>query len=193
MNLIGFNGKMGVGKSTAIQCLKRELEGTNTQVHLVKFAQPLYDIQEFVYNRISSVHKRQEDFTKDRKLLQWLGTDWGRDTISQTLWIDIWKAEVNVLNKLYPNDIIICDDVRFDNEAETIYSLNGSVVKITSHETEKRIDTKTGICNHASEAGIWNQYIDYEIENNGSISDFNNKLTRMYKEFGILPNNQRSK
>jgi hypothetical protein len=193
MKLIGFNGKMGVGKSTAIQCLRHELEGTNTQVRLVKFAQPLYDIQEFVYERIASVHRRSTDFTKDRKLLQWLGTDWGRDTISSTLWVDLWKAEVNVLNKLYPDDIIVCDDVRFDNEAETVLNTEGYIVKITSNKAEKRIDTKAGISNHASEAGICNDYIDYEIENNGSISDFNNELTKMYKEFGILPNNKRSK
>jgi len=191
MRLIGFNGTMGVGKSTAIECLKDELPA-NTRMKLVKFAQPLYDMQESIYRRIQTVHERPEDFTKDRKLLQWLGTDWGRDTISKTLWVDIWKAEVIKTRYLYPDTVVVCDDVRFDNEAEMLKSLGGVIVKITSGHAEKRIDTKSGISNHASEAGINPSFIDCEVENNGTRLEFLNKMTEVYKKYSILLYNTRS-
>jgi hypothetical protein len=195
MKLIGFNGSMGVGKSTAIKCLKDMLEDMihtdMPQVRLVKFAQPLYDMQEFVYRRITSVHKRSEGFTKDRKLLQWLGTDWGRDTISKTLWVDIWKAEVRVLQEVHPNDIVVCDDIRFDNEAEAFKAMGGTLVKLVSTSTAKRIDIHSGISNHASEAGIDPKYVDLTIENNGTLLQFLSDLTNMYKNIGFRANDER--
>lgn len=190
MKLIGFNGKMGVGKSTAIECLRDDLPAS-AKVKLVKFAQPLYDMQETIYRRISMVYERPGSFTKDRKLLQWLGTDWGRDTISKTLWVDLWKAEATKQSSLN-NAIVVCDDVRFDNEAEAIRSLGGYVVKITSDHADNRIDTKSGITNHSSEAGISPTLIHTTVENNGTRLEFMNKLTVLYQELGIIPNNKRS-
>lgn len=191
MKLIGFNGTMGVGKSTAIECLRDELPA-DAKVKLVKFAQPLYDMQETIYRRITSVYTRPENFTKDRKLLQWLGTDWGRDTISKTLWVDLWKAEAQKQGNLH-GAIVVCDDVRFDNEAEAIKSLGGVVVKISSSHAEKRIDTKSGISNHSSEAGIKPNLVDMTVENNGTRLEFMYKMTEVYQELGIFPNNKRSK
>ena len=195
MKLIGFTGGMGVGKSTAIKCLKDMLEDmihTDVpQVRLVKFAQPLYDMQEFIYRRISSVQKRPENFIKDRKLLQWLGTDWGRDTISKTLWIDIWKAEVAVLKQVHPSDIIVCDDVRFDNEAEALKSAGGTLVKLVSTATAKRIDIHSGISNHSSEAGVDPKYVDLTLENNGTLLQFLGDLTGMYKKLGFRANDEK--
>jgi dephospho-CoA kinase len=85
MKLIAFTGQMGSGKSTAVSTLR---EFADNPVHNIKFAQTLYDIQNYIYERIESVYKRPEDFIKDRKLLQWIGTEWGRGTISESLWVD---------------------------------------------------------------------------------------------------------
>jgi len=185
MKIIGFSGGMGVGKSTAIRALQDKVDSV---IYNVKFAQPLYDMQEFIYNRIESVHQRHESFTKDRKLLQWLGTDWGRDTISKTLWVDIWKAEVASIVERFPEAIIVCDDVRFDNEAEMLKSMGGVVIKITSAHSQNRIDTTSGIKHHSSENGISASFVDCEIENNDTKYQFENKITEVYKEFGIIPN-----
>lgn len=177
--LIGFSGGYGVGKSTAIQLLK-EAVSYGTPFRLVKFAQPLYDIQEMVYNRISSVYERPADFKKDRTLLQWLGTDWGRGTISESLWIDIWRAEAK--QRLGLNAMVVCDDCRFDNEAEAIHELGGIVIRITRDDGAKHAEGGTGIQNHASEAGLRACNIDYTIANNGSLEDFKNSLSKLYKQ-----------
>lgn len=174
MRLIGLNGGMGVGKSTAIELLRAQGE----TVSVVKFAQPLYDVQEFLYSRISSVYSRPESFVKDRKLLQWIGTDWGRETLSQTLWVDLWKAEVRRLSAT--GALIVCDDVRFDNEAEAVHALGGVVIKITSDRALDRITTANGIQNHKSEAGIRPSLVDFIIQNNCTLADFNTALCEVY-------------
>jgi energy-coupling factor transporter ATP-binding protein EcfA2 len=184
MHLLGFNGKMGVGKSTAIECLK-DLLPANSPVKLVKFAQPLYDMQEFIYRRISSVHERDASFTKDRKLLQWLGTEWGRGTVNENIWVDIWQKEVESASA---KSIVVCDDVRFDNEAETMARLGGTIVQITSNDSQNRIDTKAGIVQHSSEAGIDSRFIDFTVENNGTRLQYLDQLTALYKQLGLVPN-----
>lgn len=183
MKLIGLSGKMGSGKSTIVQCLKDiTLE---EKVLVVKLAGPLYDIQEYVYRRISQVHQRPESFIKDRKLLQWIGSEWGRDTIGTNLWVDLFRFEVLALHKKYPHAIIVCDDVRFDNEAEAIKDLGGKVVKVTSTLNEKRIDMAAGISNHQSEAGINLDYVDYIIENNGSKDELRESLYVLNSQYGL--------
>jgi ABC-type dipeptide/oligopeptide/nickel transport system ATPase subunit len=174
--LIGFNGGMGAGKSTAIQLLGKIAD---REVRNVKFAQPIYDIQEYAYQRIASVYQRPANFVKDRKLLQWIGTEWGRDSISPDLWLSIWREEVLRLQHLNPDALIVCDDVRFDNEAMALRGLGGKIIRIVADRAQER--TMAGIANHASEAGISAHYIDYLVENNGTVSDLNASLTYLYQ------------
>lgn len=168
MNIIGFTGKMGSGKSTAIKLLE---EVQHKDIILIKFAKPLYDIQEYIYSKISPVYQKPADFVKDRKLLQFIGTDWGRGTISESIWLDLWKAEVRHAREHNPDAIIVCDDVRFDNEAELIRSMDGKVVLITANNNEDRINSANGFKGHASEAGVSTEYLDFIIENNSTLED----------------------
>jgi hypothetical protein len=168
--IIGLTGGMGVGKSTAYQIIKDHFR----DVELIKFAGPLYDMQEMIYRRIAAVHKRPETFVKDRKLLQWLGTNWGRDTISETLWVDLWKAEAEQLQRYGIH--VVCDDVRFDNEADAIHAMGGIVIKITADTATSRITTANGIANHASEAGLSANKIDFSIANNGTLAQYEKDL-----------------
>jgi hypothetical protein len=170
--IIAFTGKMGVGKSTAIEEL---VEICNKEIKLIKFAAPLYDMQEYIYRRIAPVYTRGEDFIKDRKLLQYLGFEWGRQTIGETVWVDLWKSEVlRVLNR-GPKYLPVCDDVRFDNEAEAVKSLGGFVIQVTSSKTQDRI--KMVGAGHPSESGINKKYIDYIITNDGTIKELRDSLT----------------
>lgn len=185
--IIAFTGPMGAGKSEAIQTLRefRKQSGyiPDSNVILVKFAQPLYDMQEFIYNRVESVFQRPDDFIKDRFLLQWLGTEWGRNTIDKDLWVKLWVAAVQQIAKRNPSAVIVCDDCRFDNEAEVVKSVGGIIVKISTAKNGERIDTSRAT--HASEAGISFQYVDYLIENNDTLEHYKNQLTYLYNKLGL--------
>lgn len=172
--LIGLTGKMGVGKTTALAILSSYTENFNN----VKFAQPLYDIQEFIYSRISSAYDRPPDFNKDRKLLQFIGSDWGREVIDKDLWIKIWKKTVSQLPN---NSIITCDDVRYNNEAEAVRSMGGNVIEILSSKASSRISTTNGFFNHMSEQGISNNLINYTALNDGTLAEFHDKLKKVFE------------
>ena len=179
--IIGLNGKMGVGKSTAANFIQAR---SKQPIKLIKFAAPLYDMQEYIYRRISSIYTRNEDFTKDRKLLQWLGTEWGRGTIGESLWIDLWRSEVKTTLSSGYN--VICDDVRFNNEAAVIKELGGIVLNISSSLTNNRINTKTGIIDHSSEKSVDSKYVQSYIENNGTEKEFDEKIRVALTKAGII-------
>jgi energy-coupling factor transporter ATP-binding protein EcfA2 len=186
MHLIAFNGVMGSGKSEAIKTL-RELLGPERadNVVLVKFASTLYDVQEYIYGKIEPVYKRPADFVKDRKLLQWIGTEWGRG-IDQDLWVKLWHANVLQEASFNPDAIIVCDDVRFDNEAGLVKESGGVIVKLVCNFAQERITTANGIKNHASEAGIGPQYVDYIVDNNSTLESYKNSLRELYQRVGVI-------
>jgi len=59
-----------------------------------------------------------------RQLLQSLGTDWGRDMVSETIWIDAMRRMISDQSF----DVIIIDDCRFENEAQMVRDMGGIVV-----------------------------------------------------------------
>lgn len=175
--IIGFSGGMGSGKSTALKIL---VAAGLKNVELIKFAQPLYDMQEQIYRRIKSVYTRPEDFKKDRKLLQWLGTEWGRGTISESLWVDIWKADAT--QAMMQGFNVVCDDVRFDNEAKTIHDLGGIVIQLTRKDNTVKAEGGEGLLNHPSESGLTRGLVDYTIQNNGTLEEFSRVLKSVLLE-----------
>lgn len=179
MKLIGYNATMGAGKSTAVELLRQEYPSKT--VELVKMAGTLYRIQEYIYEQIAPVYIRPKDFVKDRKLLQWIGTEFGR-SLDVNLWVNLFAAQV-VASKA---DIVVCDDVRFDNEAEAIRNLGGKVIRIVSDKASARINTTNGIANHASESGIRTDLIDAQVPNNGTIEEFRQNLNTVYQILGVF-------
>lgn len=173
IKLIGLTGKMGSGKSTAIKFITKWAGRNKRDIKPLKFAQPLYDMQEYIYDRISPVYTRPDDFVKDRKLLQWLGTEWGRDTIRKTLWGDIFAEAFTTWSK---NEavIVVSDDVRFDTEAELIHKLGGKIIQLTRSSGDDV--THGGASGHASEAGINQKFVDFVVDNNGSLEEYEMRL-----------------
>lgn len=92
-----------------------------------------------------------------RWAMQSLGTEWGRDLISQTLWIDAWAKG------LEGKEFVVVDDVRFPNEVDAIKKRGGYLIRITGRGAE----IATG--GHVSETLELD--VDEEIENTGSIHD----------------------
>lgn len=64
-----------------------------------------------------------------RRLMQTLGTEWGRQAAHPQLWVNLAQNKVQRLKKSQPDlPGIVFDDVRFPNEKETIENIGGVVV-----------------------------------------------------------------
>jgi hypothetical protein len=123
-----------------------------------------------------------------RLLLQTLGTDWGRNTISQDMWIDyavrladllLWggfdyQRESGLVSRPGARaPFVIIPDLRFLNEFEKVSNAGGICIKIERDVNRSEV-ASAGIQNHQSEEEI-DQIprgeFDYIIENNGTLED----------------------
>lgn len=103
-----------------------------------------------------------------RKLWQFIGTEVGRN-VNENTWINLWYKEFKRVSSAYffiPNQIFICDDVRFPNEQDGLnalcYSEGFNVVKVFIKYT----GNKVVVPNHESEQHfeyLWRQ-ADYYIK-----------------------------
>lgn len=160
--IIALTGLQGVGKSTVMNIITNYYSTKSSESINLKFAQPLYDIQKLVYNRINRPNPN-----RDRTLLQDIGM-WGRNVINQDIWVDLWKEEVANIQKNSPGTLILCDDMRFDNEAKAVKDMKGIILKIeaTVETRAKRITLQN--TQHVSELGISPEYVDSIIYNDGT-------------------------
>lgn len=158
--LISFTGKMGVGKTTSANYLLKKLEQKRIACKIIKFAGPLYDMQKSIYDIAKLPHPKE----KDRKLLQYLGTEWGRQK-DENLWTNIFKKRVK---EAFEQDIIVLnDDLRFDNEAVTIDELGGHIILVEGHDHH---NPETIISqDHKSEQGISRHLANFKIANSGTV------------------------
>ena len=161
--IIGISGPAGSGKDTAAKLIKSLLPAMDYQ--LTSFADPL----KIMLSKGLGITARQlygdEKEVIDprygctaRHMMQTLGTEWGRNTIDQDIWV---KSLENRINTLGGNWII--PDVRFESEANFIRE-NGILLNI--------IGRKTLDHNHKSESGIYMQDGDVIIPNSRELEHF---------------------
>ena len=109
-----------------------------------------------------------------RKLLQTVGTDICR-ALDKQVWIRLTMYEITMNKEHGGCNKFVVSDIRFDNEAEFIHNLLGSVWCVTS--TRGEYDT------HSSEKGVDEKYISCIIANNGTMEELREGVKRVYKQF----------
>ena len=159
---VAFIGKMRSGKDTAAEFLLER-----SRAAIIKFADPLYDMQEAIYTIADLPY---DENTKDRRLLQLLGTEWGREK-DPDLWLNIFEKTVNSCKNLN----IICTDCRFPNELALVKRLGFTTVKIITKD-EIRMARGATNTNHESERHIDEMQADIDIYNIGTLEDFKQKI-----------------
>jgi hypothetical protein len=99
-----------------------------------------------------------------RRILQTLGTEWGREQILDEVWVRCWQAQAS------RHDNVVTDDVRFLNEARAVKAMGGQMWKIVRPSA-----VHDGM--HASEGGLdgWDGF-DVVIHNDGSLEEFRRKI-----------------
>ena len=146
-----FVGKAGAGKTYSANYLIEIYDFIQS-----KFAFPVYGI----------AHDYFKMEGKDRKLLQFLGTDIGRDQINQNIWVDRFKEDIQIVTETFRNLYnkgvkFVSDDVRFSNEHEILKSMGwiGLYLDVTDEERIRRLTGRDGdaqltTLNHSSETSI---------------------------------------
>jgi len=143
--LIALTGAKGVGKSTYAEFLAGE-NGT-----VLSFATPIkHMLKAIVGNEYVFGNKKNEEThlgVTGRVLLQTLGTEWGRETIDQDIWVKCMKHILTDAMFAEYSPVVI-DDLRFENEAKMIREFNGEIWHIDRKNFTPSND------NHISEAGV---------------------------------------
>jgi len=158
--IVGITGAAGSGKSTAAKELIR-LGWVN-----VKMAGPLKDMMRDIgltYDHIEGALKEVPcDMLAGRTpryAMQTIGTEWGRDIMGKDFWVGI--AESRVRERLEWGLDVVIDDIRFQNEADMVRRMGGTVVGLKG---------RGGIMSdHASESGI---DADFYITNDKPMDQF---------------------
>ncbi len=96
-----------------------------------------------------------------RRMMQTLGTEWGRDLVDDQLWLKVAQRAIEKAQRNGAPGVVI-PDVRFDNEAEMVRAMGGEVVLLTR-------DGTAAVEAHSSESGVSEHLIDEHIENNTTV------------------------
>jgi hypothetical protein len=151
MKVICITGKMGSGKTTLANAIMREFRGASA---VIKFADPLYGIQKVIYDYITAYYDMPglEKGAKDRKLLQFLGTEWGQERFGPTIWADVWKRRIERLEI----GITLNDDLRFPHELTAAQQIGAITIRLECPENIRaaRIGKNFGGTMHPSETAL---------------------------------------
>lgn len=151
---IGIAGAKRAGKDT----LARGLAEALAPIPVDSFAAP---IRRFVADllgwSLEELEQRKEDVVMPgvtpRRMMQTLGTEWGRNLVDPELWV----ASAFARN---PTGAIL-SDVRFRDEARAIRDDHGVVIRVSRPGFEPGRDT------HASERPLPANLVDIELVNDG--------------------------
>lgn len=124
ISIVLVSGKQGSGKSTLQNLLVRTFKAQNSgrnEALAINFADPLYKIHSAV-REVAYHYGLQPKMPKDGRLLQLLGTEWGRSQYGENVWADVLKKTIdrNVTGALSgpvtDHILFVVGDCRFRNE-----------------------------------------------------------------------------
>ena len=176
--IIGLSGYAQSGKDATanLLCLNYEYERR-------AFADPMRHALQIINPKLDSI-TRVADLVDDygwdiakknpevRRLLQVLGTDFGRKMIGDDVWIKMSLSDLRQGNR------VVISDVRFPNEADAIKKLGGTVWRINRRNN-------TAVNHHASEHAMDNYMFSHVIYNDGTLDDLSDEVFMLAKELDL--------
>ena len=195
LQIIGITGKAQAGKSTTASFLEQKIKDKGYTPIRHAFAKPLKEIANQIYPDMDFYNNKETvDFyynRSPRQVLQILGTDIARSIYHNT-WVDMTERIILDLSaKLTaeaPPTVVIIDDIRFPNEYNMLSELHNkhdiqftflSISRGEKQKNWKRWFTRV----HESEKHhiVLQKYADIILENNTTLSEYNQKLELAWK------------
>lgn len=172
--LIGFAGRKRSGKDTAAAIL-REIGFVRTS-----FAEPIRTyvagLLGWTMEELDARKEEPIDWLEGRtarQMMQTLGTEWGRQMVSNDLWIMAWWRRYRSYHDAgIPVSIT---DVRFPNEAALIHSLGGFVIEIERPGLP-------AMDSHASEEPLPREMIDGVLVNDCDLIAFRSRVFDLFEK-----------
>lgn len=120
MRIILLSGKQGSGKSTLQEALRLAINAQPESAALpANFADILYEMHDEV-RAVAKHYGIPLVQPKDGVLLQLLGTEWGRKTLGENVWVDALKNYLARMESAHGKNVknltAIVGDCRFENE-----------------------------------------------------------------------------
>ncbi|MEQ9565485.1 MAG: hypothetical protein RLN85_06675 [Pseudomonadales bacterium] len=132
--IIGLAGRIGCRKSTVAEYLEKK-----HFYHRHRMADPLKNMlrtlglcEREIEGDWKQTPRHLLGGKTPRFAMQTLGTEWGREMISPDSWTNAWEEN-------HPYGDVVCEDVRFANEADAVRSVGGIVVRILRGEDDEAI------------------------------------------------------
>lgn len=97
-----------------------------------------------------------------RQLLQFYGTEAHRDVFGTNFWVEVTERKIGERAGIV--DVVFVTDARFPNEAQMVHRHSGEVWEVVRPGQET-------VEAHASEAGLPDGAIEFQIKNDGSLED----------------------
>lgn len=181
--IIGITGKKGAGKDYAADVIANYCASNGISVYRTSFAEPLkimlsagldLDTDSFV-DRTKKESVIPHIGCTPRKLMQTLGTDWGRNIIADNIWINLCQRRL-IKAKNNGCNVLLVTDVRYDNEAQMVKDLGGIILEVRCYQQYMQELEKSAIKQwflrtftkkeHASEKGISPSLVKCSLVNN---------------------------
>lgn len=168
--VIGVTGKARSGKDTLSEHLYTRL---GFDCNRAAFADPVKDMLKAI--GIDDIEGYKEEVhpllgVTSRKMMQTLGTEWGREAIGEDTWINLTKE------KGKGKKFLVISDVRFENEANFVRE-NGILLHVTGRGGIKGF--------HKSESGVKFQLGDFRIDNGYEVEYLFSQADTLLKMAGL--------
>jgi dephospho-CoA kinase len=174
-----FCGKMGSGKTTAMQMVAAILQNkygeNNTTAFHLKFAGP-------IYRTLGVLHVPG----KPRVFMQLFGDlcrkEFGDDVFEKALEVEYTELlNKEVVNRPQEHVSILIDDVRFVGEAELLKKLGFKIIKVEAKEDQRKIRLAETFENitHRSETELESIDTDVTVDNNLSYMELHKQIKEL--------------
>lgn len=161
VSIVCFSGKQGSGKDTTALALKQLYSHDfDTACYVVKFADVIYEMQSAVYDVAMKYDMFDEKPAKDGRLLQLLGTEWGREK-RESIWVDACVGKINKMvadinrQESVPKRVVfMITDCRFENEFKSMRDAFRVRLECSEEIRKTRAESWRDATDHPSETGL---------------------------------------